>query len=161
MTFDDVVDKILSAVEVTRNAVLATASKDGVVSVRQMKIINDGLKIYMQTDKKSNKVKEIKENPNVAFNFGIYSFKGKAKISGHPNGNKVFVEKLKQKALQTYKNYTNLPDEVLVEIEITECRIWGLENKDYTDGKEIIHIVDFKNKNVSQIFCDKIIGGEK
>jgi len=115
--------------EKTKYVVLATSNKDGVVSASQMCLVNDGLKVYFQTDINFEKVKNIKDNPNVAINVGAFYFKGIANIKGHPTNNPVFIEKIKEKHPRTYKEYTNLKNEVLIEVELSECRIWGLNNK--------------------------------
>ena len=147
MTYAPAVEKIEKALEQVKNVILATANKSGAVSARSMALVNDGLTVYMQTDNKFDKVRDINENPNVAISFAFYSFKGKAKIVGHPRNNKVFIAKLKDKHLKTYNSYTELPDEVLIEIELTEARIWG---------DETITIVDLINKTVKQQICDKM-----
>jgi general stress protein 26 len=155
MKYNEIVDRIVTMLGKTSHATLATADKNGIVSARSMAIVNEGLKVYMQTDRKFDKVKDIKENPNVAISFPCYSFKALAKIIGHPCDNKMFVEKLKAKHLKTYKSYTELPDEILIEIELIEAKIWGFENNNIHEN-EIITVVDFKNKKVSQIICDKL-----
>lgn len=107
---------------------------------------DDGLKVYMQTDKTFRKVDEIKKNENVAINFGSYNFEGKAKIVGAPKDNAMFMEKFKKKHPKSFKQYTNLPNEVLIEIELTECRIWS----------KTMVVVNFLDKTVKEIAYDEM-----
>ena len=155
MTYNQVEEQILELFEKTKFATLATANKHGVVCTAQMCLMNNGLKVFMQTDKKFEKVKNIQENPHVAFNIGAYNFKGTAKIVGHPTSNPI-IEKIKSKHLESYNSYTNLPDEVLIEIELTEAKIWGIDNSKDIHNQETILIVDMKNKTAQTIICDKM-----
>lgn len=148
--------KILDLFEKTLFCTLATANKDGVVSASQVCLINDGLTIFVQTDKTFEKVNNIKENPNVAINCGAYYFKGKAEILGHPRKYPDFIQKVKQKHLSTYNSYTNLPNEVLIKIELSEAKIWGGDNSKDIHNQETILVVDLINKKTNTIICDKM-----
>lgn len=156
MLYKDIENQILKVLENTPFCTLATANKEGVVCASQMCLINDGLTAYIQTDKTFEKIKNIKENPNVAINCGAFYFKGFAKILGHPTENPLFIEKIKQKHLKTYNHYTNLPNEVLVEIKLTECKIWGVDSKKDIHNQETILIVDLVNKKIEEKVCDKM-----
>ncbi|MDR0850790.1 MAG: pyridoxamine 5'-phosphate oxidase family protein [Christensenellaceae bacterium] len=156
MNYDEVIKIIEKLFKSTKFVTLATADKLGVVSTAQMCLINDGLKVFMQTDNKFEKLKNIAENPHVAINIGAFNFKGAAKIVGHPTENKVFIKNLKQKHLETYEHYTNLKDEVLIEIELIQAKIWGVDNSKDVHNQETILVVDFKNKTTKTIVCDKM-----
>jgi len=118
----------------TVNVVLATSNSKGIVSTAQMVMVNNGLTVYMQTDSRFQKVKNIKENPNVALNIGRYNFKGTAKILGHPLENKMFIDKLKARSPKTYEDYSHIPENVIIEIKLTNIRVWSINgNKDVTD----------------------------
>jgi len=156
MEYKDVLNQIEEILARTKFAVLATANKEGIVSASQMSIVNDGLKIYFQTDSTFEKVKNIKENPNVAINIGAYYFKGIAKIAGHPTENKLFINELKEKHLKAYNSYTKLPNEVLIEIKLTEARIWGIDKQKDVDTQETIQVVDLVNKKINTTICDKM-----
>ena len=145
LTYEEWENKIEKVLEHADVAFLATSGTDGVHS-RAMCLVNDGLKIYMQTDKTFRKVDEIRKNEKVAISFGSYNFDGKAKILGAPKDYKFFVEKFKAKHLKSYEQYTNLPNEVLIEIELTECRIWS---------KSMI-VVNFLDKTVKEIAYDEM-----
>lgn len=158
MEYQELINKILRLLENTKYVILATANKKGIVSASKMCIVNDGLKIYIQTDNRFEKIQNIKENENVAINIDTVYFKGIARIIGHPSENKMFVEKMKEKHFETYENYTNLPNQVLIKIELTECRMWKFE---VINGKreEIIKIVNLKDKSINNIICDKLKEG--
>ncbi len=156
MDYKLIEQQILDALEKTRICVFASANKQGEVSTASMCLVNDGLKVYVQTDKNFEKTRNVEENSNVAISFGVYNFKGIAKIVGHPTSNPKFIEKIKQKHLNTYNSYTNLPNEVLIEVELTQCKIWGNDNSKDIDSQESILVVDIKNKKVETIICDKM-----
>lgn len=158
MEYKKIIERIVELLEKTKYVVLATSNKKGVVSASKVSIVNDDLKVYFQTDKRFEKIQNIKENENIAINIDSIYFKGNAKIIGLANNNKMFVKKMKEKHIYAYENYTNLPNEVLVEIELTECRIWGFE---VIDGKreEIIKVIDLKNQTINNIICDKLKKG--
>ncbi len=156
MEYLDVESKILNLFEKTLFCTLATANKEGVVSASQVCLINDGLTIYIQTDKTFEKVQNIKQNPNVAINVGAYYFKGKAEIVGKPTENALFIEKIKAKHLDTYNHYTSLPNEVLIEVKLSEAKIWGGDNSKDIHNQETILVVDLINKKTNTIICDKM-----
>lgn len=154
MEYEELIEKIIKLFESTKYVVLATSNKDGVVSASQMCLVNDDLKVYFQTDSSFEKVKNIKENPNVAINIGTFYFKGTAKVIGHPLSSSTFIEEIKTKHPSTYEKYTNLSSEVLIEVKLNECRIWGLNSKNI-HNEDNIHILDFKTKKLSKIICNK------
>lgn len=150
------INKIENLLKNTKFATVATSSRNGIVSTAQMCIVNKGLTVYFQTDKTFEKIRNIRENNNIAFNIGAYNFKAKAKIIGKPSENKEFINLIKQKHFQTYKSYTLLENEVLIEAEITECKIWGINPKLNIHEQETIQILDFINNTKKVIICDKM-----
>ena len=155
MDFEAIIQKIEKVLHDTQFCALATANSNGVVSIAQMTLVSDGLKVYFQTDKNFEKVKNILQNENVAINCGAFSFKGRAKIVGSPLSNERYIEEIKRKHMQTYLSYTNLPTEVLIEVELTQCKIWSLSSE-YVHNADIITEVDLENKTVKVINCDKM-----
>lgn len=153
MKYSELEPRILMILDKTPHLVLATANKSGVVSAVQMSFVHDGLTVFMQTDANFEKVKNIEENPHVALNLGSFYFKGTARILGKPTSNKEFIEKIKRKDPGTYAHYTNLPNEVLIEVRLTECKIFGIDS---STGEETIQVVNLKSKTVETIVCDKM-----
>lgn len=158
MDYEKILNNILKLLENTKYVVLATASKSGIVSASKMCIVNEGLKVYIQTDNRFEKIKNIRENENVAINIDSTYFKGKAKIIENPTNNKTFIKKIKEKHIETYENYTNLPNQVLIEIELIECKIWKFE---IIDGKreEVIKTINLKKHTIDNFICDKLKEG--
>lgn len=154
--YNKIINDIIEKLENAKFAVLATSDKAGNISATQMCIINDGLDVYFQTDSKFEKVKNIKENDKVAINIGSYYFKGIATISGHPTKFPKYIEKLKVKYPQTYASYSNLKDEVLITVKLTQCKIWGNDSSKSLDEQETILAVDLINKKIDKITCDKM-----
>lgn len=156
MNYSQSIEKILNILNVSKYATLATANKSGEVSASQVCIVNNGLTVFVQTDKTFEKIQNIKENSNIALNLGAFYFKGKAELLGHPSANPEFIDKIKEKHPETYVNYTNLPNEVLVKITLTEAKIWGGDNLKDIHNQETILIVDLINKTTKTILCDKM-----
>jgi len=154
--YNDIIDKILAKIKITKVAVLATADKEGNISASQMCMVSDGLDIYFQTDSSFEKIKNINENNKVAINMGSYYFKGKATLLGHPMENPKFIELLKETHPKTYESYSNLPTEVAIKIDLTEAKIWGVDNGKSVDEQETITVVDLLNQKLNTIICGKL-----
>ena len=152
MTKEDVIKRL----EESKFAVLATSDKDGNVSASQMCLINDGLDVYFQTDKSSEKISNIKENNKVAINIGSMYFKGVAKIVGHPTKSPKFIELIKEKHLKTYTNYTSLPNEILIKVKLVECKLWDAEVDNPIENKKFIAVYNLLNDKQKTIVCDKM-----
>lgn len=161
MEYDLLLEKITNLLSRVNYVVLATASKDGIVTASKMCVITDGTTLYFQTDSNFEKARNIMENPNVAVTTENVYFKGYADIIGHPSKNTFFVDQMKERHLQTYENYTNLPNQILIKVELTECRIWGIWNNinDCNNKEESIKVLNLKNKQLTKIKCDNLKGG--
>lgn len=149
------IEKFLS---LNKYAILATASKDGIVSASKMCMVFIDSKIYFQTCKTFEKVRNIEENPHVAITINNVYFKGQAKIIGSANSNSIFVKKIAEMHPEAYSNYTNLDNQVLIEIELTECRIWGYwpQEQNETKKEEAIKVLNLTNKSINSIKCENL-----
>ncbi len=156
--YTDFRNTVLTLLKQTKYAVLSTASKDGVVSASQMCIVSQGLHVFFQADKYFEKIKNIRENPNVALTIGRFYFKGTAHILGHPLTHPLFIRLMKKHHLLTYENYTALPNQILVKIKLTECRCWSLI-KINQGTEETITVLDLVKSSIRQIKCDNLQGG--
>lgn len=145
--YEKIEKEIINVLEEIKYGVLATANKKGTVSASQVCLVNNNLKVYVQTDKNFEKSINIKENPNVAINCGAYYFKGIAKIIGSPISNNMFIEKLKIKHPRTYILYTNLSNEILIEITLTECKIWDFKIEN-DDNSKTIATINLENQKI-------------
>ena len=135
-------------------AILSTANKKGVVSASSMAFVAEGPNVYFQTDRSYEKYQNILENRNVAITINNTYFKGEAEVLGSPLDNDKFVELMKQKHLQTFENYSSLPNQVLIVVKLTEGRIWGI-----VDKEEQILVLDFVNNSLRKIKCENLKGG--
>lgn len=157
MEYLELWDRIEKLLSLTKTAVLATASKEGIVTSSKMCMVSIGPKVYFQTCASFEKTQNIRENPHVAITLNNVYFKGLAKIIGHPLEYPEFVKLLKEKHPSTYECYTNLENQVLIEIELTECRIWGFwQDNDNNSKEEAIKVLDLKNKSIDKITCDNL-----
>lgn len=157
MEFEKIIDNICSILDLSKYCVVATASKSGVVSTSTVCFVREGLSVYFQTDASFEKIKNISENPNVALTVGSnYNFKGKAKVIGHPSDFPNFIDLLIKKDPKTYQSYSNLKNEVLVKIDLTEAKIWKIENSKIAKNVEKILKINLKTKSVTEIVCDKM-----
>lgn len=162
MEYDVLLQKITNFLSKVNYVVLATSSKDGVVTASKMCVITDGTTLYFQTDINFEKSRNIMENSNVAITIENIYFKGQASIIGRASENEFFVNKMKEKHYQTYENYTNLPNQILIKVELTECRIWGIWNdlnNCNTNKEESIKVLNLKKKELTKIKCDNLEGG--
>lgn len=105
--------------------VLATSSNDR-VTARSISIVNEGLRIYFQTDKNFIKYKQIVKNPNVALCYGNVQIEGTAKIKGHPldEVNQRFVELYRKCHEGSFLRYSHLKNQVVIEIEPKLITLW-------------------------------------
>ena len=145
LKYEDLIAKIERLFAQTKFATLAYI-KSGVPHTAQMCLISDGLDVYMQTDAKFDKTAAIRENPNVAINIGAFNFTGCAEIAGHPSESSWYINAIKEKHPDTHLQYTNLPDEVLLKITLTNAKIWGK-----VEGQECLRLIDFSNKTIKKI----------
>jgi len=151
MNYESVVSQIERLLSATKFCTLATVDSTGRPHTAQMCVISDGIVIYMQTDSKFEKIKNIGANQNVAINIGGFNFKCTAEIMGHPEKNELFMHAIAAKHPDTKKKYTGLADEVLIKITPISCRQWRA-----FDGKEGLLDIDFVNKTLSRTIVDKI-----
>lgn len=131
---------------------LATSHND-VPSIRMADVFYDNGSFWIVTNCKSNKVIDIKCNPNVALCNHLYRFKGKAYYAGHPldENNKEIRNKLIKAFEPWYFAHNNENDENMcyIRVDLQE----GFFFKDGTGYK-----VDFENKTTEEFpFNDYII----
>ena len=134
------------------NMYLATTSKDGRPSIRQMSILYYNEKIYFQTSSSFDKTEELLGQKYVALGAGAYSLKGKAKMLGKPKDNPKIMENFAKKHRAAYESYSFLDDEVLFEVELFEAKVWNGKDKEY-GGRETITTIDLIKHQTSYIFC--------
>ena len=87
-----------------KRGILATA-KGNHITARRMRLIPDGSTLYAWTDARSQKIEQIKSNPNVAVVIGFIQIEGQAILGGHPlkPENRDYIEALKRKLPVQYE----------------------------------------------------------
>ena len=123
-----------------KHIVLATCLNDEPTARTVSYIILDN-KIYFQTDIKFDKCMQIEENNNVALCLDNYQIEGTAKILEHPlnEKNERFLNKFKQVHENSFKEYSTLEDEVVIEINPIFIKIWKyIDNRPYIEYLNII-----------------------
>lgn len=131
-------DDVIAALEKEMTLILATCA-DNRVTIRPMSHVNEGLSVYFQTGEHYLKSQQIKANPHVALSVGTYEIEGHAEIIGHPTdeSNRFFMDKYKVK-FPNYADYSTLPQQVLIKVEINLVRQWQ-----YKNGKPFIAVKRF------------------
>ena len=126
-----------------KRGILATA-KENHVTARRMRFIPDGLTLYAWTDARSQKVKQIKSNPNVAVVVGFIQIEGQATLGGHPlkPENRDYIEALKRKLPVQYEK-TEKPTfestQGIEVIKVTPVRI-SMPSMGNTFSKDILDV---------------------
>ena len=83
VSYDETRERIAQEIRKYPRLYLATSEGD-LVTVRHMLIVSEGLKIWLMTDKKTRKCKQIAGNPNVAIAGPELQIEGVASLKGHP-----------------------------------------------------------------------------
>lgn len=125
INYNDLKNEIIESLNNKKTAVLATCENNK-ISARSLSLVNDELTVYFQTDKKFNKCKQIKNNPNVAIAADNIQIEGIAHIVGHPytEENKTFLELYKKKHYISFKMYSKLEDEVVIKVDCKKITLW-------------------------------------
>jgi len=124
---------------------LATCAENRVTSRSMSMIVYKG-KFYCQTDETFLKYKQIAQNPNVALWYKNLSIEGKCCVIGHPldKDNSFFADMFKRCFRHSFKSYSSLPTEKL--LEITPSLIYSWE---YKLTKPYMEYFDFENQRYS------------
>lgn len=112
-----------------KDMVLATSYQDK-VTARTVSTIVYNNKIYFQTANDMEKYQQIKNNKNVALTKGFYQVEGTAKSIGRWEQNQSLSEIYKAKHLSSYESYGNLKQEEVIEVTITNIKLWSYEEDD-------------------------------
>ena len=120
--------------------VLATCA-DHRVTARAMSCVNRGLTIYFQTGTTSVKFKQFEHNPNVALCAGNVQIEGVAKIRKHSldPSNTEFIEAYKKHHLGSFKAYSHLKINVVIEAEPRLITLWKYD-ADHKPYREFLYV---------------------
>jgi Pyridoxamine 5''-phosphate oxidase. len=110
----------------THNIMVLATGSESRISARPMSIIIYDGKFYCQTDESFLKYRQIAKNPNVALSCNNISIEGKCRIVGHPldEDNSFFADRFKRHFSNSYKMYTAIPTERLLEITPSLIYLW-------------------------------------
>lgn len=118
---------------------LSTCSANRVTSRSMSMVVIDG-RFYCQTDQTYLKFRQISENPNVAVCHKNFSIEGTCRCIGKPLENDFFIDAFKKYFYGSYKAYSDLQNEVLLEIVPTLIYSWN-----YKLTKPYMEYFDFVN----------------
>ena len=128
--------------ENNKNWILSTSFIDKITS-RSMSIINIGLDIYFQTNKKYTKYSQMTKNPNVSLCFGNVSIEGVSKEIGNwkDEKNKEIMELYKSRHLSSYNRYGDLDGQVVFKVSPKKVSYWKYPPAANADPyREILYI---------------------
>jgi len=119
--------EVIEVLDKNKFWVLATSANDR-VTARSMGIVNDGLKIYFQSDKLTDKCKQIAKNPQVALCFHNVQIEGVANFKGHVSSqeNQAIRENYckQENAKKAYERWCSSAEQVFVEVQPTVVTLW-------------------------------------
>jgi len=124
-------EEVIATLEAEPALTFATCAGNR-VTIRPMSHVNDGLDVYFQTGSDSLKMRQIRENPNVALCVGTYEMEGAAVEAGHPlaEENALFIQAYKEKHPGSYERYSGLEDEIVVKVTVGLVRQWRYVNRE-------------------------------
>lgn len=128
---------------------LSTCARNRVTSRKMSVVVNDG-KFYFQTDETFMKFKQLNENPNAALCYKNFSIEGVCKCLGKPldENNAFFAKAFKKHFFGSYKSYSALHTERLLELTPTMIYSWSYEftkpYMEYWDLKNMSYRKEYK-----------------
>ena len=134
------------------NILVLATSFDNRVTARSVSCVIFNNKIYLQTDIDFLKYKQIIKNPNIAFCKDNIQIEGVAKPKGHPflNENIDFLNLYKKHHFSSFKNYSHLENEVVIEVEPTLITKWV-----YDDGRPLRISFNLRENKCFQEYYNK------
>lgn len=129
--------------------VLATSYQNKVYA-RNMSCVVIDKKIYFQTDKTFAKFDQMLNNPNVALCVDNLQIEGVATLKKHPfdEENKRFLEVFKAYHKGSYEKYSQMKNEIVVEVKPTLITLWK-----YEDGQPCREYLNYtSNKAYREIY---------
>lgn len=129
----------------THKVMVLATSADNRTTARMMSCIILDNHIFCQTDKEFQKTKQIEINPLVALCADNVQIEGKATLMGSPQDacNKEFTEAFKHYFKGSYDTYSNLANEIVIEISPILITTYYYEN-----GKPCREFYDFNREIV-------------
>lgn len=138
-SFDEKLPELWKKIGTHGIMTLSTCSANRVTSRPMSMIVTDG-RFYCQTDKTYLKYRQISENQNVAVCHKNFSIEGTCRCIGKPLENDFFINAFKKHFYGSYKAYSDLQNERLLEIVPTLIYSWN-----YKLTKLYMEYFDFVN----------------
>ena len=138
LNYNELLDEIIQKLHSAKEIVLATCANNK-VTARMMCHINDGLTIMFSTNRNSEKVQQMKQNPNIALAIENLKIEAAAELFGHPRGNSFYIEEYPKKFPHLGAIYPDTPDDLLViakPVKISLFKYLGKPCEDVLDAKE-------------------------
>lgn len=151
--FDEKVSELFKFIGEKRIMAAAT-SADNKVTARSMSVVVYNNRFYFQTDKTSQKAKELRSNPNAALCFDNVSIECICSFKGHPldAANSAVLELYKKCFENSYKNYSHMINEVFVELTPIRITLWC-----YEGARPYREFYDFCEKTYKKEYYDNSI----
>ena len=113
LDYETLAKEIEQQLKQAKEIVLATSAVDR-VTARMMAHTNEGLTVLTATSKHSQKVAQMRQNPNVALAIGNLKIEAAAELFGRPSGHPTFLEAYAKKFPLYAKLYRSNPEDILI-----------------------------------------------
>jgi len=132
LNYDALEEEIEKILRKAKEIVLATSAEDR-VSARLMAPLSDGLTVMMSTGGGSQKVEQMRQNPNIALAIGNLKMEARAELFGHPSGHPTFLKAYAKKFPLYAKLYKSAPEDLLVIAHPTKIALYKFAGKPCED----------------------------
>jgi general stress protein 26 len=140
LNYDELLAEIIKKLQSEGTIVLATSAENK-VTARLIWYVNDGLTILFATEGHSQKVEQIKINPNIALAIGNLKIEATAELFGHPSKHPFICEKYPSKYPDVGKNWPGTPIEtpnsMLVIAKPSKISLYKYKDKSCEDVLEV------------------------
>jgi len=138
LNFEELSAEIEKKLRKARSMSLATRAGEG-VAARTVCCQNDGMTAFFITHKDSDKVKQMRDNPNVALVIDNMRITAEAELFGHPQGKPEYMRINKKKFPIYAKIYKSTSDDLLILFHPVKIKIYkyvGQPCEDVLDVKK-------------------------
>ncbi|MGF7144188.1 putative pyridoxamine 5'-phosphate oxidase family protein [Anaerotaenia torta] len=135
LNYNDLCNEITEKLQSEDNIILATSANNK-VTARAMAHINDGLTILFATSRNSEKVEQMRRNPNVALASGNLKIEAIAELFGHPKGHSYFINEYPKKFPHLGEIYPEKPEDILIIARPTKISLFKYLGKPCEDVLE-------------------------
>jgi len=132
LNYEALAEEIAKILRKAKEIVLAT-SAEGHVTARLMAPLSDGLLVLMSTGGDSEKVAQMRRNPNIALAIGNLKMEARAELFGHPSEHPTFLKAFAKKFPLYAKLYKSAPEDMLVITHPTKIALYKFVGKPCED----------------------------